>query len=331
MHGVQMGFENNTVNTINMYGGILGPDTAIGSKNILMSINNTVSTNLFNLMGGNVEANQLLIGAIAGTDGSYSEFSISGGDLNVNSMTIGSQSDGRFSIAGSDAIVNVSGDLVTQTKGSVEFILDGSGVSSLDLGGAISQAAGSLLVDASACSSIGRFSLITYSLDSGRRFVSTNLTFASGMNGYLDYTGSSLDLVLTSESQSYSGWITDYNLTGGQDAVGADPDGDGIQNIYEYGLGGDPTNNAVTGTLPTFEIIEQGGSNICEYIHVQRVGSFGIAYAVQQVPDLGSAAWTNEGISNAGESVEMEGFQAVTNHAPVDTPVKFMRLLITEE
>ncbi|QHI70772.1 hypothetical protein [Tichowtungia aerotolerans] len=126
----------------------------------------------------------------------------------------------------------------------------------------------------------------------------------------------------------FSGWIDNYSLTGGDEAADADPDGDGVVNLYEYGFGGDPTNDAVTGTLPTFEI---SGSTV-EIVHVERTGAIsGISYSVQQTPELVSPAWTTAGVSLIGESADVDGFKTVTNQVSADAAVKFLKVFVAED
>lgn len=130
----------------------------------------------------------------------------------------------------------------------------------------------------------------------------------------------------------YAGWIDDFNLFAGEAAADADPDGDGMNNLYEYGLGGNPTNDAVLGTLPLFEVIGQGGSNIVQYIHVQRTDTqSGISYSVEQTAALVPAAWTNDGFTVTGESGDVGGFKTVTNQASAEAVSKFVQLVITEQ
>lgn len=150
------------------------------------------------------------------------------------------------------------------------------------------------------------------------------------------YAGAAFDniafLGVAQELSGYAGWIDGFNLSGGQDAATADPDGDGINNLYEYGLGGDPTNSMVIGTLPLFEITDQGGSNVCRYIHVQRTDpQSGISYSVQQTPGLVSAVWTNDGFTVTGESGDVGGFKTVTNQTSAEAVSKFVQLVLTEQ
>jgi hypothetical protein len=136
------------------------------------------------------------------------------------------------------------------------------------------------------------------------------------------------ELLPAGASLGFSGWIDDYNLTAGDDAADADPDGDGVANLYEYGFGGNPTNAAVTGTLPVFEF---SGSTV-EIVHVERTDLAGvISYSVQQTPELVSPAWTAVGISLVGESTAVDGFKTVTNQVSADAAAKFLKVFVEQD
>lgn len=125
----------------------------------------------------------------------------------------------------------------------------------------------------------------------------------------------------------FSGWINDYNLSGGDEAADADPDGDGVDNLSEYGFGGNPTNAALTGTLPVYEI---GGGTV-QIVHVEQTGAAsGISYSVQQTPQLVSPAWTATGITLVGESGDVDGFKTVTNQVSADAAEKFLKVFVQE-
>jgi hypothetical protein len=103
------------------------------------------------------------------------------------------------------------------------------------------------------------------------------------------------------------------------------PDGDAWPNIYEYGLGGDPT---VTNSViqPVFQ---QAGSNM-EYVHVQRNDDTNLVYYLEITDDLVSGIWTNAGYTVTGTNTSsgIAGFDWVFNSIPIDDPAKFIRLII---
>jgi len=136
---------------------------------------------------------------------------------------------------------------------------------------------------------------------------------------------------IVSESP-FIGWAADHGL-GGADALSTnDYDGDGLGNLYEYGLGGDPTNPADKGILPTFGR-EEGGSNGLLFVYPKRSDSAsGIAYHLELTDDLVSGIWTNAGYETLGTGLIDSEFNAVTNR--ISTGIlgeQFIRLIIEEK
>jgi hypothetical protein len=103
-------------------------------------------------------------------------------------------------------------------------------------------------------------------------------------------------------------WADTYLLTEGPE--GHD-DGDHLTNLEEFGLGGDPTNGADIGHVPT---LGNGGSGL-EYIHVQRKDS-GLTYCLETTDDLVSNVWTNGDYSIIGTNTIDADFDVVTNAIP---------------
>ncbi|MDF7808116.1 hypothetical protein P4E94_11750 [Pontiellaceae bacterium B12219] len=106
-----------------------------------------------------------------------------------------------------------------------------------------------------------------------------------------------------------------FSDNAGDGANNANPDNDSAQNLYEYALGGNPTNSADIGYLPTSGILAEEGTNFFEYAYARRIGSAGeLAYTVESAFNLVSNDW------NAAEYIELPmtgnldaDFEAVTN------------------
>jgi hypothetical protein len=112
----------------------------------------------------------------------------------------------------------------------------------------------------------------------------------------------------------------------------ANPDGDAANNLYEYGVGGNPTNPADIGYLPTGGIYDAGGvTNFFEYVYARRTTpGHGLLYTVESTDDLVSGSWTNSGAIELPMTGNLDAdFEAVTNR--IDTVGKtneFIRLKI---
>ena len=144
------------------------------------------------------------------------------------------------------------------------------------------------------------------------------------------------DLVFTvsgSPADDYAAWAADYGLVDleGTGAMTADPDGDWADNLAEYGLGGNPTNNVDQGLVPTSRLLEDGGSNWLEYVYFERSdkAALGLDYYAERGLDLVAAAWTNSGIVAAGSGILNANFNAVTNRIATDAEgQQFIRLRV---
>lgn len=171
-----------------------------------------------------------------------------------------------------------------------------------------------------------------------------NLSFMTG--GYhpvtditkiLEGSGLSMTTVVDTGpalSDLYDTWITGYNLT---NSVDSDPytdyDHDGLSNLEEYGLGGNPTNAAEKGYKPEFSFAESGGTNWAVYIYPQNQDAHdaGLNYFLELTDDLIAAPWENTGYEIIGTGVDAysSGFNAVTNRIPTEVKAaQFIQLQI---
>ncbi|MDF7798619.1 hypothetical protein P4C99_04045 [Pontiellaceae bacterium B1224] len=118
-------------------------------------------------------------------------------------------------------------------------------------------------------------------------------------------------------------WAALFNVPN----MAVDSDMDGVNNLYEYGLGGDPTNPAWSGYLPVAEISGAGFN----YVYPRRENS-GLEYYVETSTNLLSNVWNTSGIielETAG--IAAPGFEAVTNEVSMEREQTFVRLIILEQ
>lgn len=125
-------------------------------------------------------------------------------------------------------------------------------------------------------------------------------------SGYgLDYnTTGQIKLVINTSQSPYQAWAAGApNNLAGQDALpGADPDGDGVKNIVEFALGGDPKSGSANGpslakvqnapTTPalTLTIATRTGTTFDTGSGARTAAKDGVTYTVQAGTDL--AVWT---------------------------------------
>lgn len=129
---------------------------------------------------------------------------------------------------------------------------------------------------------------------------------------------------------AYDTWAAGYELSGGQTD---DDDGDGLSNIHEFGVGGNPTNSGDIGYEPTLDMVDVTGTNWMEYVHVRQTDpESGLGYSLEENMDLVYGTWTNATATEMGSAV-LPGdadFESVTNHVPTTEAQKFIRLKVEQ-
>ncbi len=128
---------------------------------------------------------------------------------------------------------------------------------------------------------------------------------------------------VVSTATGYAAWASFWGVDIGSETN--DYDGDGLLNVYEYGLGGDPTNAADRGISPVYAA--DGGT--FSYIHPQRSdANSGITYHLELNTDLVAGVWTNAGYTVDGTNIVAGDFDYVTNTTTTVEAEKFIRLII---
>lgn len=126
----------------------------------------------------------------------------------------------------------------------------------------------------------------------------------------------------------YNEWAGGWGVDIGSETN--DYDLDGVSNLYEFGLDGDPTNEFVQGTLPAYSIVEEGGSNVLRCVHPQRaVPGSGLAYSLALSTNLADGGWTTQtGYVIKGTNVTGGKLNFVTNVTNMVDRQKYLRLMI---
>ena len=121
----------------------------------------------------------------------------------------------------------------------------------------------------------------------------------------------------------YQIWAITYGLTGGELD---DPDHDGMNNLCEFALGGNPTNPLSIGYLPSFG---KGNTNWL-YVYPRRKNS-SLTYWLETSTNLTANVWTNSGYTELVPPGNIDAdFEAVTNAIPTATNQFFIRLRVKE-
>jgi len=133
---------------------------------------------------------------------------------------------------------------------------------------------------------------------------------------------------------SYPEWAEENGLVGAHALRDADPDGDSLDNLAEYALGGDPNVADAAAYLPTYGITDAGGgSNFVDYIYNRRLNaaSVGLTYGLNMGTNL-TGTWTYVGTSYETGFVDIDqDFESVSNSVPFSGPQGFVQLEILED
>ncbi len=173
---------------------------------------------------------------------------------------------------------------------------------------------------------IARFQTKTYSVSNSTAYKVYRLNITAN-NG--DTKMQLAELELVSGMTFYEEWSADFKLSGSNALFSANPDGDVLDNLGEYAMGGNPTNGSDRGHVPTFETFGESGTNWFEYVYARRrdAAARGLEYTVEATSNLVSAAWSTNNITETGAGSLDSDFESVTNQIPLDAQ-GFMRLMI---
>ncbi len=151
---------------------------------------------------------------------------------------------------------------------------------------------------------------------------------------YLDNIKITIQTVVPDLAGLFDDWAAGFGLTGTNATTTANPDGDALNNLYEYGLGGDPTNSTDTGYGAVTSLGVEGGTNWFYYVYPENNNAAlaGLNYYLETDTDLVNApGWINAGYEVMGTAPNGfgAGFNAVTNRISTETEAKqFIKLNI---
>ncbi|RKX37908.1 MAG: hypothetical protein DRP64_16580, partial [Verrucomicrobia bacterium] len=182
-----------------------------------------------------------------------------------------------------------------------------------------------------------RSDLLYADIDDTVRRIDFFTTFATNNPGGALIEDLSLKLI---EGATYEDWVADYGLSGSDTNRTADLEyggmGDGMDNLLEYALGGNPTNDDAAAIMPTTPgLMESGGTNYLVYVYRRRVDApqRGLDYSVNLKFNLVTDPWSDLGyFFEVNDSPIDLKFVLITNHIPLShSDEAFITLKVTEE
>jgi len=236
------------------------------------------------------------------------------GNLDPNNWTV------RVNTANTSQGLNVSDGWYTNypVAQTFDFVADTTGETALN--GTWTTVTGSLDIPVGSGGTVGGIQIST---DGG---------------GYTSSGGIFLDNIEVRITKSepvlgpmFDAWALGYGLTNA--TTTGDPDGDLCNNLWEYAMGGNPTDGNDIGYIPEIQTGTDGGTNWLYYIVPQNHAAAlaGLTYNLQTRPDLASGSWASGGYETTGTDTDGfgTGFDAVTNRVSTDAAdAQFIKLTV---
>lgn len=163
------------------------------------------------------------------------------------------------------------------------------------------------------------------------KFNTLGLGYAYATGQIATFDNVKLERFAAAGPTGFAAWADGYDLAGNDALAGANPDDDLLDNLYEYALGGNPTNGNDIGHIPEYALVPSGGTNWLEYVHARRKAADDIAYFLELTTDLVYGTWTNAGYAVVGTGDIDAEFESVTNRVSTAAEAKqFIRLVVEE-
>jgi autotransporter-associated beta strand protein len=137
----------------------------------------------------------------------------------------------------------------------------------------------------------------TYSEYSGIYLFTLSTPSQSADFGGGTINGKILQIEVEPDQNQYEGWKIFHGLSGNDALDNVDTDFDGIGQLLEFAVGGDPNDNNL-GILPSLSLVDDGGSTYLELTLDRPIGLQGINYMPKTTTNL--TTWPNDsnGIAN---------------------------------
>jgi hypothetical protein len=131
----------------------------------------------------------------------------------------------------------------------------------------------------------------------------------------------------------YSDWAESYDLVGDEADEKADLEydglGDGLDNLMEYALGGNPTNDDAAAVSPATFMADAHGTEWLYHVHNQNLDT-NLTFTVGATPDLVLTAADTNDVDEVGTSEPSGGFKSVTNRTEAVIDAKFIKLEVSK-
>lgn len=120
-------------------------------------------------------------------------------------------------------------------------------------------------------------------------------------------------------------WLDSFGVNLG--SVTNDYDHDGVVNLAEYAVGGNPTNSSDAGVKPVFNL----SAGNFQFVYPKRSDDSSLIYSVETTTNLASKTWTNSGSTIIGTNVTGSVLNYVTNTVPANNQEGYLRLKVSSQ
>ncbi|MDF7801999.1 hypothetical protein P4C99_21160, partial [Pontiellaceae bacterium B1224] len=129
-------------------------------------------------------------------------------------------------------------------------------------------------------------------------------------------------------ADAFNDWLSSHGLSGDNALPNADIEPDGFDNLMEYALGGNPTNDDSTSIAPHVYFAHDSGVDYFYHVHNRNTDPT-LTFTLGTTEDL-TVPTDSDDVFIIGESSESGGFKTVTNRTEASSDSKFIKLEVTQ-
>ncbi|VGO18316.1 autotransporter outer membrane beta-barrel domain-containing protein [Pontiella sulfatireligans] len=156
-----------------------------------------------------------------------------------------------------------------------------------------------------------------------------------GVKAPFDETANDKDLIFALHKLvaevGFDAWIEGFGLVGDDLLPETDVEPDGLDNLMEYALGGNPTNDDAAVVSPKTYTEDDGGTDYFYHFSDQRTDDASLTFTLGATDNLVTTAPDTNDVSFVGESATANNYKTVTNRTEATPSAKFIQLKVQKD